>query len=222
MVLPRDDAAALIQDIQHRLLGPAPCSLLVMGRPGSGKTSLLRALARSLAAHGSVIAVDTTHELGGESPAAHAALGRARRMMVPSLSVQHAVMMEAAVNHQPQLLVVDEIGTSDEVRSLSLVRQRGVSLAVGLPGTLRDLISNPQLAALAGGVLMVPAADRMGVRVGAPLADVVVEVLGRDRLAVYPRVGRAIDQLLQYKQQAEREVRWRAGGQMFSQWEAAH
>jgi len=88
-------------------------SVLLLGRPGVGKTTMLREVARVLAdnANKRVIIVDTSNEIAGDGDIPHPAIGHARRMQVATPSLQHAVMIEAVENHMPEVIVIDEICT---------------------------------------------------------------------------------------------------------------
>ena len=85
-------------------------SVLILGRPGVGKTTLLREAARILAESKRVVIVDTSNEIGGDGDVPHPAVGKARRMQVREPMLQHEVMIEAVENHNPEVIVIDEIG----------------------------------------------------------------------------------------------------------------
>jgi stage III sporulation protein SpoIIIAA len=124
-------------------------SVLLMGRPGVGKTTMLREVARVLAdnVHKRVVIVDTSNEIAGDGDIPHPGIGHARRMQVPTPSLQHAVMIEAVENHMPEVIVIDEIGTELEARAARTIAERGVQLIGTAHGnTLENLIINPTLA----------------------------------------------------------------------------
>ncbi|HXU46038.1 MAG TPA: R3H domain-containing nucleic acid-binding protein [Thermoanaerobaculia bacterium] len=184
-------------------------SLLLLGRPGVGKTTLLREAARVLADElgRRVIVVDTSNEIAGDGDIPHPGIGRARRMQVPAPSEQHAVMIEAVENHMPQVIVIDEIGTSAEAAAARTIAERGVQLVATAHGnTLENLLQNPTLADLVGGVQVVTLSDeearRRGTqktvleRKGPPTFDVLVEIQEKDRLAVHRDVADVVDRSL--------------------------
>ena len=175
-------------------------SLLLLGRPGIGKTTLLREAARVLAdATGKrVVVVDTSNEIAGDGDIPHPGIGHARRMQVPTPSEQHAVMIEAVENHMPEVIVIDEIGTEAEALAARTIAERGVQLIATAHGnTLDNLLRNPTLADLLGGIQAVTLSDEEARRRGTqktvlerrapPTFDVLVEIQERDRQAVQDR-----------------------------------
>src|SRR6266540_3813182 len=137
-------------------------SILMMGRPGVGKTTLLREAARVLAddLRKRVMIVDTSNEIGGDGDIPHPAVGRARRMQVPTPSMQHSVMIEAVENHMPEVIVIDEIGTELEAGAARTIAERGVQLVATAHGnTLENLMMNPTLSDLIGGIQSVTLSD---------------------------------------------------------------
>ncbi|XP_020106401.1 uncharacterized protein ycf45 isoform X2 [Ananas comosus] len=137
-------------------------SILFLGRPGVGKTTVMREIARVLAdeLHKRVVIVDTSNEIGGDGDIPHAAIGGARRMQVPEPSMQHKVMIEAVENHMPEVVIVDEIGTEAEAMACRSIAERGVMLIGTAHGErLANIIKNPTLSDLVGGVETVTLGD---------------------------------------------------------------
>jgi stage III sporulation protein SpoIIIAA len=182
-------------------------SLLILGRPGIGKTTMLREAARILAESKRVIIVDTSNEIGGDGDVPHPAVGRARRMQVATPSLQHEVMIEAVENHNPEVIVIDEIGRELEAAAARTIAERGVQLIGTAHGrTLENLLLNPTLSDLIGGIESVTLSDEEARRRGTqktvlerrapPTFDVLIEIQERDRLAVHPDVSVAVDALV--------------------------
>lgn len=182
-------------------------SLLLLGRPGIGKTTILREAARILAESKRVVIVDTSNEIGGDGDVPHPAVGRARRMQVSLPSLQHEVMIEAVENHNPEVIVIDEIGRELEAAAARTIAERGVQLIGTAHGnTLDNLLLNPTLSDLVGGIESVTLSDEEARRRGtqktvlerrsAPTFDVLLEIQTRDRLAVHTDVAAAVDALL--------------------------
>jgi nucleoside-triphosphatase THEP1 len=184
-------------------------SVLLLGRPGVGKTTLLRETARVLAdeLHKRVIVVDTSNEIAGDGDIPHPAIGRARRMQVPTPTDQHGVMIEAVENHMPQVVVIDEIGTELEAMAARTIAERGVQLIGTAHGnSLENLMMNPTLADLIGGIQSVTLSDEEARRRGTqksilerkapPTFDTIVEIVDRDQVAVHKDVAATVDLIL--------------------------
>jgi len=195
-------------------------SVLLLGRPGVGKTTMLREVARVVAddLDKRVIIVDTSNEIAGDGDIPHPAIGHARRMQVSTPNLQHAVMIEAVENHMPEVIVIDEIGTELEAQAARTIAERGVQLVGTAHGnTLENLMMNPTLADLVGGIQSVTLGDeeakRRGTqktileRIAPPTFDIVVEIQDRDKVAIHSDVGEAVDAILR-GQLATTEVRW--------------
>ena len=182
-------------------------SILILGRPGVGKTTLLREAARILAESKRVIVVDTSNEIGGDGDVPHPAVGKARRMQVREPTLQHEVMIEAVENHNPEVIVIDEIGRELEALAARTIAERGVQLIGTAHGnTLENLLLNPTLSDLVGGIEAVTLSDEEARRRGTqktvlerrapPTFDVLVEIQNRDRFAVHVDIMAAVDALL--------------------------
>ena len=183
-------------------------SILLVGRPGVGKTTILRELARVLADAGKrVIIVDTSNEIAGDGDIPHPAIGKARRMQVPTPSRQHALMIEAVENHMPQVIIVDEMGTELEAIAARTIAERGVQLVATAHGnTLENLLVNPTLSDLVGGVQTVTLGDEEArrrrtqktilERKAPPTFDVLVEIQSWNRVAVHADVAKTVDAVL--------------------------
>ena len=184
-------------------------SLLLMGRPGVGKTTALREIARVLAddLHKRVVVIDTSNEIAGDGDIPHPAIGRARRMQVARPELQHQVMIEAVENHMPEVIVIDEIGTELEAQAARTIAERGVMLVATAHGNaLSNLIKNPTLSDLVGGIQSVTLGDDEArrrrtqktvlERAADPTFPVAVEMHSRNRWAVHIDVAATVDQLL--------------------------
>jgi stage III sporulation protein SpoIIIAA len=184
-------------------------SVLLLGKPGVGKTTSLRETARVLAEElrKRVVIVDTSNEIAGDGDIPHAGIGRARRMQVPRPSEQHAVMIEAVENHMPEVIVIDEIGTELEAAAARTIAERGVQLIGTAHGnTLDNLFTNPTLSDLIGGIQAVTLGDDEARRRGTqktvlerkapPTFDILVELQNWDRVVVYQDVATAVDGIL--------------------------
>jgi stage III sporulation protein SpoIIIAA len=182
-------------------------SILILGRPGIGKTTMLREAARILAEKKRVIIVDTSNEIGGDGDVPHPAVGRARRMQVAAPSLQHEVMIEAVENHNPEVIVIDEIGRELEAAAARTIAERGVQLIGTAHGrTLENLLLNPTLSDLIGGIESVTLSDEEARRRGTqktvlerrapPTFDVLIEIQERNYLVVHPDVAEAVDILV--------------------------
>jgi stage III sporulation protein SpoIIIAA len=184
-------------------------SVLILGAPGVGKTTMLREAARILADEFNkrVVIVDTSNEIGGDGDIPHAAIGRARRMQVPRPELQHQVMIEAVENHTPEVIVIDEIGSSLEADAARTIAERGVQLIGTAHGnTLQNLMQNPTLSDLIGGIESVTLSDEEARRRGTqktvlerrnpPTFDALVEIQAFDRVAVHRDIAATVDALL--------------------------
>ncbi|OKH21553.1 single-stranded DNA-binding protein [Hydrococcus rivularis NIES-593] len=184
-------------------------SILMLGRPGVGKTTALREIARVLAddLNKRVIIVDTSNEIAGDGDIPHPAIGRARRMQVASPELQYKVMIEAVENHMPQAIVIDEIGTELEAYAARSIAERGVQLVGTAHGnSIENLIKNPILCDLVGGIQSVTLGDEEARRRGSqktvrerkapPTFDIAVEMLERQRWVVHESVADTVDSLL--------------------------
>jgi stage III sporulation protein SpoIIIAA len=188
-------------------------SILMLGRPGVGKTTALREIARVLAdeLNKRVVIIDTSNEIAGDGDIAHPAIGRARRMQVAKPELQHQVMIEAVENHMPEVIVIDEIGTELEALAARTIAERGVQLVGTAHGNqIENLIKNPTLSDLVGGIQAVTLGDDEARRRGSqktvlerkapPTFEIAVEMLERQRWVVHESVADTVDTLLRGRQ----------------------
>ncbi|MEZ0240833.1 MAG: R3H domain-containing nucleic acid-binding protein [Chloroflexota bacterium] len=196
-------------------------SILIMGRPGIGKTTMLREAARVLADDMGkrVVVVDTSNEIAGDGDIPHPAIGKARRMQVRTPQMQHEVMIEAVENHMPQVIVIDEIGTELEAQAARTIAERGVQLIGTAHGnTLDNLMLNPTLSDLIGGIQSVTLGDEEArrrrtqksvlERKAPPTFDVIIEIQDRDRVLAHGDVAETVDAMLRGDPTSP-ELRWR-------------
>lgn len=194
-------------------------SVLLLGPPGVGKTTMLREAARVLGASRRVVIVDTSNEIGGDGDVPHPAIGNSRRMQVAQPTLQHEVMIEAVENHNPETIIIDEIGRELEAQAARTIAERGVQLIGTAHGnTLENILRNPTLSDLVGGVESVTLSDEEARRRGTqktvlerrapPTFDVLIEIQARDRMVIHNDVGAAVDSQLRGRPLPV-EVRWR-------------
>ncbi len=194
-------------------------SILILGKPGIGKTTMLREAARILAEKKRVVIVDTSNEIGGDGDVPHPAVGKARRMQVAKPTLQHEVMIEAVENHNPEVIVIDEIGRELETLAARTIAERGVQLIGTAHGrTLENLLLNPTLSDLVGGIESVTLSDEEARRRGTqktvlerrapPTFDILIEIVERDHLAIHPDLASSVDALVRGAPLAP-EIRYR-------------
>jgi stage III sporulation protein SpoIIIAA len=184
-------------------------SILMLGKPGVGKTTKCREVARVLSEEFGkrVVIVDTSNEIAGDGDIPHPAIGRARRMQVAAPELQHAVMIEAVENHMPEVIVIDEIGTEAESFAARTIAERGVQLVGTAHGnSLENLLMNPTLSDLVGGIQAVTLSDEEAKRRGTqktvlerkspPTFDIVIEILEKDKMAIHHDVSMTVDKML--------------------------
>jgi stage III sporulation protein SpoIIIAA len=201
-------------------------SILLLGRPGVGKTTLLREVARVMADEllKRVVIVDTSNEIAGDGDIPHSGIGMARRMQVPQNVEQHAVMIEAVENHMPEVVVVDEIGTEAESYAARTIAERGVTLVATAHGnTLENLMMNPTLSDLVGGIHSVTISDEearrrstqktIQERKAPPCFDVVIEIQDKQTFVIHENVASTVDLMLR-GQPVKPEIRVRKDGEV--------
>lgn len=184
-------------------------SILILGKPGVGKTTILREIARVLSdeMEKRVIIIDTSNEIAGDSDIPHSGIGRSRRMQVPKTELQYKTMLEAIENHMPQVIVIDEIGTKLEALATRTIAEKGVQLVSTTHGNcLENLIKNPSLSDLIGGIQYVTISDEEAKRRGTQKSilerksysafQLAIEVNNSDSWTIHESVENSVDLIL--------------------------
>ena len=184
-------------------------SILILGKPGVGKTTIIREIARVFAdeMEKRVIIIDTSNEIAGDSDIPHTGIGRARRMQVAKTELQHQVMIEAVENHMPQVIIIDEIGTELEVLAARTIAEKGVQLVGTTHGNcLKNLIKNPSLSDLIGGIQYVTLSDDEAKRRGTqksilerkayPSFEIIIEINQQNSWTIHENIRSSVDLFL--------------------------
>lgn len=184
-------------------------SILILGKPGVGKTTIIREIARVLSdeMEKRVIVIDTSNEIAGDSDIPHSGIGRSRRMQVPKTELQYKIMLEAIENHMPQVIVIDEIGTKLEALATRTIAEKGVQLVGTTHGNcLENLIKNPSLSDLIGGIQYVTISDEEAKRRGTQKSilerksysafQLAIEVNSSDSWTIHESVENSVDLIL--------------------------
>jgi len=186
-------------------------SLLLIGRPGVGKTTCLREIARTLADDNrlNVVVVDKTCEIAGDGDEPHPAIGKARWMPVGRPNLQHTLMREAVENQSPDVIIVDEISTPQEVEAARTISQRGVQLIATVHGrTLPEVMTCKERGNLVGGVASVTLSGseaerrydkrkQVLKRAREPVFTAALELRSRSDWIYHPSIKEAVDGYLE-------------------------
>lgn len=166
-------------------------SLLVIGAPESGKTTLLRNIVAILAEEygPNLSVIDTSNEIGGLGQVPHPSLKTARWHQVRDPKEQPVVIRRAIANHAPQVLVLDEIGYNEDVEEVEAAARRGIRVIASVHGLdLADVLENPRYAPLLGR----PDLEKR-VRIYRPAFKAAIEVRAKGKMFFIPNLARAID-----------------------------
>ena len=169
-------------------------SMLVIGSPGKGKTTLIRDMVRISAEtyRKQTCVCDTSGEIGGHGRQAHPCIGQARRFHVPNPSVQARILMQIIQNHTPRVIYLDEMGYYEDVEIAERAARSGTKIVGTVHGEIiDDVLENPILYPLLG-----HPDKAKGRRLYRPTFQMALEVVDKGIYRVFPNLAAAVDALL--------------------------
>mmetsp|Transcript_12942 Transcript_12942/g.23277 ORF Transcript_12942/g.23277 Transcript_12942/m.23277 type:complete len:1287 (-) Transcript_12942:30-3890(-) len=184
-------------------------SVLVLGAPRTGKSTILRGIARELSVGFGKRVVIFEQELSRLSSLG-TGVGRAWSVRLPGSRLESDVLKEIEETFQPEVVIVDGVATKSMIDALGSMMARGIAVVASVHiDSLQALLREPELGVLVGGVQRVElsSVEARATVTGRRLRDFrskdamfrsLVETLDMSRINLHRSIERSVDFFLEF------------------------